>query len=222
MSKPSLQGLSLDELADRGASGDSTAEQALCEALRVRFVPIAKRRVRDDDAQDVVQEALRIVHAKYARRERAGPVLTWGMVILRHVIGNYYQRREKRALEEPFDERRWPGGGAGWEAPGLPGTGVEGETWHEVLEAISRLARKEPRCAALFRRILESLDEGGTPSEVSHRAMERMRADFGEMSRGSLYVALHRCRANLRAILGDMNALTMLGETKTGERGGQR
>ncbi len=217
MAKSSLQGLSLDELADRGAAGDAAAEAALCEAIRVRFVPIAKRRVRDDDAQDVVQEALRIVHAKYARRERNGQVLTWGMVILRNVIGNYYQRKEKQALEEPFDERRFPRNAGEWGTPAQPGPGVESETWREVLEAITLLARQEPRCAMLFRRILESLDEGGAPGKVSRRAMERMRGDFGEMTRGALYVALHRCRASLRAILNDMGALA--GERAIGDRG---
>jgi DNA-directed RNA polymerase specialized sigma24 family protein len=215
-------GLSLDELAARGAGGDRAAEQELCEALRVRFVPIAKRRVQDADAEDVVQEALRIVHAKYAGRERAGQVLTWSMVVLRNVIGNYYQRREKLALEEPFDERRHADRATGGEAAARQGADGECEMWGQILEAVGLLARKEPRCAVMFRRILESLDEGGTPAAVLRRAMERMRADFGEISRGALYVALHRCRANLRAILSDMGALAMPGESMKGDRDGHR
>jgi DNA-directed RNA polymerase specialized sigma24 family protein len=218
MSNPTLAGLPLDELAARGAGGDRAAEQELCESLRVRFLLIAKRRVRAEDVEDVAQEALRIVLARYGRRERAGQVLTWGLAILRNVIGNYYQRREKQTREEPFDERRHPAGTRG--AGPIAGPGADGgnETWNEVLEAIGRLARREPRCAVLFRRILESLDEGGAPGQVSRRAMERMRADFGAMSRGALYVALHRCRASLRGILQDMGALALPGAAATDDQ----
>ncbi len=200
MPTPSLAELSLDELAALGTAGDRAAEQVLFEGLRVRFVQVAKRRVRADDVEDVAQEALGIVHAKYARREPTSPVLTWSLAILRNVIGNHYQRRERLARGEPFDERHHPmaiEGGGGIE---------EEEALREVLEAIDHVARRQARCALLFRRIMESLAEGGTPTEVTHRAMERLRSDFGEMSRGALYVALHRCRVHLRAALAEAGA----------------
>jgi len=200
MTTPSLAELSLDELAALGTAGDRAAEQVLFEGLRVRFLQVAKRRVRADDVEDVAQEALGIVHSKYAKRGPGGPVLTWGLAILRNVIGNYYQRRERLARGEPFDERRHPA------AAEDHGDIVDDEALRDLLEAIDRLARRQARCAVLFRRIMESLAEGGGPTEVTHRAMERLRTDFGEMSRGALYVALHRCRAHLRATLAETNA----------------
>lgn len=202
MTTPSIAESSLDELAALGAAGNPAAEQALFENLRVSFVQIAKRRVRADDVEDVAQEALGIVHAKYAGRGPAGPILTWGLAILRNVIGNYYQRRERQAKGEPFDEGRHLTAVEGYDRR------EEDQALRDLLAAIDRLARHHARCAVLFRRIMESLAEGGAPTEVTHRAMERMRTDYEAMSPGALYVALHRCRAHLRAILAEGGALT--------------
>lgn len=207
MTTPPIPQPSFDELATRAAGGDRFAEEALFHGLRVRFVQVAKRRVRADDVEDVTQEALGIVLAKYAARGASGRVLTWGLAILRNVIGNHYQRRERLARGEPFDERRHTDGPGGGAVPAARDGGEGEEILRETLAAIDRLSRDEARCAALFGRILESLAEGGTAAEMTHRALERMRADFGELSRGALYVALHRCRASLRAILADMGVL---------------
>ena len=95
----------LDTIAARARSGDRAAEETFFEALRVRFLAIAKRRVRRDDLEDVVQEALRVIHAKYRQTEPQARVLTWAMVVLRNVIGNYYQKRKKLERAEPFENR---------------------------------------------------------------------------------------------------------------------
>ena len=72
-----------------------------------RFVTVAARRVESDAVEDLVQDALRIVH------EKAGvgpgtlvdgrPALAWCFQVLRNVIGNHYQRRrsaESVAVED--------------------------------------------------------------------------------------------------------------------------
>ncbi len=184
---------SLDELSALAARGDAPAREALFDQLRVRFLQIAKRRVRADDCEDVVQEALRIVHARLTDRSPERGILIWSLTVLRNVIGNYYQKKARLDRGEPFEERKH----AAVATVGFPGR----EEVDAVVEALGRLARREPRCGALFRRILESLDEGGSPREISQRAMARFLEDEGDTSRGALYVALHRCRQRLRDIL---------------------
>ena len=60
---------SLDYLSQRALTGDAGAEAELFNALRVRFLVIAKRRVREDSVEDVVQDALRIIHEKHQQRK---------------------------------------------------------------------------------------------------------------------------------------------------------
>lgn len=209
MQTPAPTDLSLDELAVRARAGEHPAETTLFEALRVRFLDIAKRRVRRDDLEDVVQETLQIVHAKYGNREHQPGMLTWSLAVLRNVIGNYYQKRERLDRGEPFEERLHsaPGSLGGQSGAGfsIPGSDPLGEFAQQVLKAISLLAEKEPRCGVLFRKILESLDMGGGQREISRRVMERLREDHPGASRGSLYVALHRCRTRLREIIREMD-----------------
>jgi len=191
----------LDRLAERAGGGDREAEAALFGILRVRFELIAKRRVQRDDLEDVVQDALRIVHAKYHARPPHDPFLPWGLLVLRNVIGNYYQKRERLDRETEFEERLHS------ETTGVIGTGVENDSAdgrrniEAILAGIHRLARTAPRCGKIFQRILESMDEGGSPREVSSRAIARLQVDIPNLSRDTFYVALHRCRQRLRDAL---------------------
>lgn len=202
MQGPTLQELPLDEVAGRARAGDSEAEEYFFSNLRVRFLDIAKRRVRRDDVEDLAQEALRVIHGKYRDLETAKGILIWAMTVLRNVIGNYYQKREKLDRGEPFEEEihRSPG------RPGEDGAGPDAfcsaeEQTELILRSIRRLGESDSRCRRLFQRVLESLQEGGSPREISQRTMEQFHEDFPGQSRESLYVALHRCRGRLREIL---------------------
>jgi DNA-directed RNA polymerase specialized sigma24 family protein len=193
----------LDAIAARARSGDRAAEQAFFEALRVRFLAIAKRRVRRDDQEDVVQDALRVIHAKYRETEPQARALTWAMVVLRNVIGNYYQKRKRLDRGEPFEDRIH---GATESGGNLDGSG------HRILEAIGLLAQRHPRCGALFRAILEQLAEGGDQRQMSRDTIEQLGRDLGDLSRNALYVALHRCRARLREIMREIERVPPPGE----------
>ncbi len=203
MERNSLNDKSLDELSTIARAGDSQAESALFGTLRVRFLEIAKRRVRKDDAEDVVQDALRIAHMRYTQREIRSGMLSWSLVVLRNVIGNYYQKRGRLDRGETFDDRLH--GSLGTGRMGADEDLVAREATRAVLEAAARLGRREPRCGSFFRHVLESLGEGGDAGEITGRAMAQLRADFPGMSRGSLYVAIHRCRNRLREILRQMS-----------------
>ncbi len=195
----------LDGVLRQALQGVPGAESALFENLRARLLRIAKQRVREDDAPDVVQDALRIVLQKYrARGDRPG-ILPWSLTVLRHVIGNHYQkvghRKEWISVEHVPSEflARSAEFAAHTADPGsdpLPGSLVD-----RLATAIQDLARSHPRCGAIFRAILASLDEGGSPREISARALQEIQREYADLTRPLFYVALHRCRASLRQIL---------------------
>jgi DNA-directed RNA polymerase specialized sigma24 family protein len=216
--------LSLDEMA-AAARDDAGAESRLCAILRERFLQVAKHRVREADAEDVVQDALRIVFQKYRDRAAGAGILVWSFAVLRHVVGNYYQAQRRHARLVPLD------GGAGEDGPGGRGAGesleavmsartepirlaergegqeqpigVPGESdlCRRLDSALAALERTHPRCAMIFRAILASHEQGGGPREVSQRALRAVQGELPGLKTNGFYVALHRCRARLREAL---------------------
>ncbi len=191
---------SLDELAAGWLAGDARAETLLFTELHVRFSAIAKRRVQQDHLEDLVQDALQIVLRKGKEQQRREKVLLWSLTILRNVIGNHYQARQREQgrmvtgeeiLQHIAD-------------PATSGAG-EQEMGEELVEGLSRalreLAHRFPRCAALFDGILASVEDGGGQREISQRALAIVQRTNPDLTRGGFYTALHRCRARLRALL---------------------
>ena len=188
----------LDTLCRRSLAGDARAEAALFADLRVSFLPLAKRRVQMDHVEDVVQEALKIVFARYGERETTTGILVWGLTVLRNVIGNYYQARQRERDHLDFVEEM-PAAAAVTED--MLAEREHAELRQQLLEAIGELAERFPRCGRIFHSLLTSLDRGGTPNQVSSRALALMQRDHPDLTRGGFYTALHRCRASLRDIL---------------------
>lgn len=190
----------IDDLGLRARNGDGRAEAALFEDLRVRFLNLAKRRVRPEHAEDVAQDALGIVLAKYRDRPRTDGLLVWSLTVLRNVIGNHYQsrRRDVERTTQVEDWRTVPEASVRID----PVESIEEDEMVGALEqGIELLARKHPRCGTIFTRILESLETGGGQREVSQRAYELVRREEPDLTRNSFYVALHRCRDRLRTLL---------------------
>lgn len=184
-----LEDIPFDDLCARAVGEDREAEAHLFERLRVRFLQVAKRRVREEDREDVVQEGLRIAHSKYRQRTVPDGFLPWSFAILRNVVGNYYKRRSGQPAHVPFEEA------TGARAPEPP------PDLADLDRALRHLARSHPRCGAIFRGILESLDEGGGAREVSGRVLQRAQREEPNLTPDAFYVRLHRCRERLRALL---------------------
>ena len=69
--------------------------------LRDIFTAVAKRRIRNEvDAEEIVQDALATVLEKSAGQEFEKSFLQWAFGVLRNKIGNYYQKRDRRAAHE--------------------------------------------------------------------------------------------------------------------------
>ena len=196
---------SLDRLRDRTLAGDSRAETELFGQLRVRFLTVAKKRVQPDHVEDVVHEALEVILAKFGSLDRDRSLLLWSLTVLRNVIGNHYQaRRRDTAQTVQVDDWRTVPAAALTDDP----TARLGDTEaaQRIQNAIDELARRSPRCGAIFARILESIEEADGVREVSQHALTLVQRDFPDLSRNTFYVALHRCRAQLRGLLDRMEA----------------
>lgn len=187
---------SLDALAGAWLSGDERAEARLFEFLRVRFLAVAKRRVQPDHLEDLVQEALQIVLRKGREQRRSENVLTWSLTILRNVIGNHYQARKR-------EQERMATGENILENMADPAIAPDrlDEIDPALEQALRELAEGFPRCGRIFAAILRSLEQGGGPREVSQRALARVQGQIPDLTRGSFYTALHRCRSQLRVLL---------------------
>lgn len=165
--------------------------------LRERFLAIARRRVPDDAAEDLVQDALRIVHEKRGELSSGSvagaPALAWCFQVLRNVIGNYYQRQRTRADADPEALRS----AVAEDAP--PATPLESleerEAERRITEAVDDLAASAADCARYLRALLEGLE----PAAIA----ERVGVSAPVLSR-----RLYRCRAKLRVILERRGVLT--------------
>jgi DNA-directed RNA polymerase specialized sigma24 family protein len=189
---------SLDRLARRWLAGDGAVESALFGALRVRFLALAKRRVQEDHAEDVVQDALKIVHERYAAAGQERSILVWSLTVLRNVIGNHYQKRgrEQERFSHVEDIQRLA------ETAAAPDAALTSSSLQRGLElAIAELGERYPRCGTIFQAFLSSLERGGSPREISTRALRIVQRAQPDLKRNAFYVALHRCRGYLRDLL---------------------
>lgn len=180
------------------AGGNGERDGAWLARLRERFVEIARRRVPEDAAEDLAQEALRIIHEK--RPPRAGdagpdgtPPLAWCFQVLRHVIGNHYQRERTRSAADPVAVH------AAVSPHAPPGTPLESlleeEAGRRIGEALDELAADSDSCA----RYLRALLDGQEPGVIAGRE---------GVSAPVLSRRLYRCRAKLRDILRRRGVLT--------------
>lgn len=87
----------MDELAQRALAGDKDAESELFETLLVRFKYLAKRRVAEEDHEDLAQEACQTVFEKYHTERFKISFTAWAHGVLKMKVGNYYQARKRHA-----------------------------------------------------------------------------------------------------------------------------
>lgn len=164
-------------------------DEAWFARLRERFVEIASGRVEPDVVEDLVQDALRIVHEKAAATPGnlvdGRPVLAWCFQILRNVIGNHYQKRLGKT-QVPVEESRLTA------AAPTPLESLERDQMIGMLHrALRELERSAGQCAEYLRRVVA----GDSPAAIA--ATESVESSV-------IYRRLYRCRELLRDILYGM------------------
>ena len=165
-------------------SADTTPDAAWIAALRERFVEIARRRVPEDAAEDVAQDALRIVVDRgmaVARQQgRDRPPLKWCFMTLRNVIGNWYQKRRDHDDVDDValvDER-----------PTVLDALTTEERHRRIRATLERLRSRSEDCA----RWLWQIALGTKPAALAREA---------DVEASAFHRRLYRCRRHLRALL---------------------
>ena len=184
------------------AMGENTREfrrrEAWFASLRERFLSIARRRVPEDTAEDLVQEALRIIHEKAgfdpgADSVDGDPPLAWCFQVLRNVIGNHYQKERTRS--RPEDEAKRTEAASPLTLP-TPLEALESREVDELLAgAIGEVEREGGPCGGYLRRLAAGVE----PAAL---------ADQDGVAPAILYRRLYRCRKKLRTILHRKGVLT--------------
>ena len=152
--------------------------------LRARFLDVARKRVPAEAVEDVVQEALTVIHTK----SEPSASLPWCFQVLRNVVGNYYQKQRTRltSLAPGSTSRVQMEEMAGGRPGPTPLEALErSETARMLRAAIDELSALDERCGTLLRSYLEETPMAGAP----------------EGAASTQYVRAFRCRQRLKTIL---------------------
>jgi RNA polymerase sigma factor (sigma-70 family) len=86
----------MDNFLDRARQGDKESERQLFEHLHVRFMVFARHRIGErEDAEDVAEEALKIVFEKYKTMAFEKSFESWAYGILMNVVKRYYEKKQR-------------------------------------------------------------------------------------------------------------------------------
>ena len=171
----------MEELLSRALKGERKAEEELFRTLRVRFVYLAKRRLGSEIAEDVAQEACAIVFEKYRNKDFAAGFEAWAHQVLRNVIGNHLQARERklRNLDSQVGVNSAAMHVSDQEPPGMSA---------RIIECLNKINMSHP----LYARVLNLSYQGYTTREICQRL--KIKPNY-------LYVILNRGRSMLKRCL---------------------
>jgi RNA polymerase sigma factor (sigma-70 family) len=173
--------VTVQELSDclrKALEGNEGAKEEVFAFLRSRFLNLARYRL-PEAAEDVVHDALVVVHRRFAEFDTVDGLVAFTNQVLRNKIGNAYQLRYRRDRED-LD-------------PGETGYCIDEELEGEELDrimrnAIERLRSRFPGCGEILSCLLDGLE----PTEISSRL---------GIPKSRLKVRTFRCREALRQLL---------------------
>ncbi|HYU99715.1 MAG TPA: RNA polymerase sigma factor [Pyrinomonadaceae bacterium] len=158
--------------------GNDGAKEEVFAFLRTRFLSLARYRL-PEAAEDVVHDALVVVHRRFMEFDTVDGLLAFTNQVLRNKIGNAYQLRYRRDREALDDE----------EAGYCIAEQLEGEELDRIMrEAIERLRARFPGCGDILSCLLNGLE----PTEISTAL---------RIPKSRLKVRTFRCREALRQLL---------------------
>ena len=178
----------IDRLYDSLRNGDTETFSEVLAPFRERILRLAKQRLGEQEAEDIVQETLSALWEKRRSVQTSDHLLPFLFQILRHKIGNVYLRNQRnqdgRTAQEDLGKRsRNP-------EETDPGRRFEAHELQRILQqAIDRCAREN----LLWGRVLQLLRE--------ERSRKEIQGDLGNISLTALDMRIHRARKRLREIL---------------------
>lgn len=167
----------LQQLLLKAKQGDKAAEAQIIEYLRVRFVLLAKRRIGEENCEDIAQEACITVLEKLKTESPDDMFEAWAYRVLRNKIGNYLQstnlRQKKMVSTEQIDYLERPATEQ-----------VDPVFKRRLIDCLKKLIKSNRRYA----RVLNFAHQGYDTEEICRRM---------DMKSNHLYVMLNRSRKML-------------------------
>ena len=94
----------MEHLLEKAKSGDKNAEKEIFSHLFVRFKYLAKRRIGEENCEDLAQEACVTIAEKYKTEEYTVGFAAWAYGVLKMKIGNYLQAKKRLSgKQKSFD-----------------------------------------------------------------------------------------------------------------------
>lgn len=147
----------LRELMRGAQDGDRLAYDALLRQVADLVRGFARRRVREEEVEDIVQETLLAIHNHRHTFDPGRPFGPWMYAIARHRVLDAVRRRKHRAAREVFGERELEA----WSGP---------EAHAETVGAAAVLKRALAQLSEAQREVIQLLKlEGYTVREISGR-----------------------------------------------------
>lgn len=176
MKNPKQTDSPFEALLDPNIRG--AAYERVLQLLEQRITAVAKKRVPADAVQDVVQDTLIALVGKLPSLSSETDVLPYTCLILRNIIGNYYQRKKFLERFRGLDD---------CDIATNPLAGVETSIYlDQVLETCKRTNGE-------YSRIVQMVLNGHTPKEIA-KALDLPSVQ-------ALRMKVHRGRKQLKAAL---------------------
>lgn len=158
--------------------GHEESREMVFAFLRSRLLVLARYRV-PEAAEDVVQDALIVVHNRFSEFTTIEGLFAFTNQVLRNKIGNVYQGRDRQKhVELKEAEPRYR----------IDGELQAAELERIVQESINKLGETNPGCRVILSYLYQGLD----PEEISSRL---------GIGKSRLKVRTFRCRLALRDLL---------------------
>ena|GEM_PF-3428540 len=148
--------------------------------LQERVAYVARRRVPEDAVRDIVQDTLLVLLKKLPDLDSGRDILSYTFLIMRQVIGNYYQ--SENVLRKHFQP-------ANFEPGANPVEQLDTEIYLDQIIEICRQANGD------YSKIITMVREGYSIEEIVF--------ETGCPSKQALYNRIHRSRKMLKEIIAE-------------------
>jgi RNA polymerase sigma-70 factor (ECF subfamily) len=162
----------------------SAGREAVLARLRERMVAFAASRYAGIHAEDLAQEVLVLLHAKYGHLDRPEDLLPLAFQILRFKLAAHRRKAARRGEYDAVDVDQFPPPS---DAPDPAAVLERKELLARLMGGIGRMGE---RCRELFRLKLQG------------RSFAEIRSAMGAASLNTVYTWDHRCRKELLEALG--------------------